>query len=119
MANRRLTPEEMALANTILAETRTRLLAAAQGDEALHFALRRKVFKELTYDERSKPMARRALKAQKRLEQGGLCPLCSGSLPEQYCVLDRLEAMRGYTTENTRLICQACDIGVQQERGYK
>jgi hypothetical protein len=119
MANRRLSQAELTIANTILAEVRDRLKTAAGGDDALHFALRRKVFKELGYDERSKPMARRALKALKHREQGGVCPLCAGPLPERYCVLDRLEAIGGYVRENTRLICQPCDIDVQQKRGYR
>jgi hypothetical protein len=89
------------------------------GDDAdLLFALRRKVYKELTYDERDKPMVRRKLKAQKRAEQGGQCPACSQPLPDKYCVLDRFSAATGYTAENTRLICQACDIATQQSRGY-
>ena len=89
------------------------------GDDAeLLFALRRKVYKELTYDERDKPMVRRRLKVQKRLAQGGQCAAGSHPLPENYCVLDRLSAVDGYTAENTRLICQACDIATQQSRGY-
>jgi hypothetical protein len=34
-------------------------------------------------------------------------------------VLDRIEAMKGYTAENTRVLCQPCDTTVQIERGYK
>jgi len=33
-------------------------------------------------------------------------------------VLDRLSAMKGYTDENTRLICSLCDITIQSRRGY-
>jgi hypothetical protein len=40
------------------------------------------------------------------------------SLPERYCVLDRAAAAKGYTPENTRLICQACDVKSQASRGY-
>ena len=82
------------------------------------FALRRKVYKELTYDERGKPSHRKRLKALKREEQGGLCPLCGEPLPATYCVLDRYRAVDGYTLENTRLIHQRCDTEVQSERGY-
>ena len=53
----------------------------SNGDAGLLFALRRKIYKELTYDERTKPMARRKLKEQKRKEQGGLCPVCHRPLP--------------------------------------
>lgn len=83
------------------------------------WAFRRKVFKELTYDERGKPMERRKLKEAKWKSQRGICPACNGSLPEKYCVLDRLEAMKGYTSENTRLLCSSCDSRLQSEKGYK
>jgi hypothetical protein len=82
------------------------------------FALRRKVYKELTYDERDKPSVRKKLKAQKRKEQNGICPACEKPLPATYCVLDRFNAADGYTAENTRLICQPCDITIQSGRGY-
>ncbi len=48
----------------------------SHGDPELLFAYRRKLFKELTYDERSKPSVRRRLKAIKRAEQHGLCAVC-------------------------------------------
>lgn len=49
-------------------------------------------------------MQRRQLKLQRRQEQDGKCPICKKPLPESYAVLDRIDAMRGYTPENTRLI---------------
>ena len=64
-------------------------------------------------------MQRRRLKDLKRAEQDNKCAVCHASLPAKYVVLDRIEAMQGYTPENTRLICQACDTKVQIERGYK
>ena len=64
MANRQLTPEELKHANALLDEIRIRLETLSAGDKNLLFAYRRKIFKELTYDERSKPMARRKLKEQ-------------------------------------------------------
>jgi ribosomal protein L44E len=118
MANRRLTPDELVTANGLLNELRAKLANAAAGNAELHFALRRKIAKELTYDERSKPMERRRLKAQKRADQSGLCAVCSRLLPPSYTVLDRFEAAKGYTAENTRLICESCDRAVQQQRGY-
>lgn len=118
MANRQLTKEELQLANDLLAELRVRLDALAGGDATLLFAYRRKISKELGYDERSKPMVRRRLKAQKRKQQGGICPICSKPLPEKYVVLDRVNAAAGYTVENTRLIHEECDRIVQRERGY-
>ncbi len=118
MANRQLTQEELALFGPILEEVRARLRDVSRGDDQLLWALRRKLAKELTYDERGKPMARRLLKARKRGEQGDKCALCAGPLPERNAVLDRVEAMLGYTPDNTRLLCPQCDNKVQVERGF-
>jgi hypothetical protein len=54
----------------------------------------------------------------KRAEQKGLCAICGKPLPERDCILDRLKAMRGYTVENTRLLCRECDFKVQTERKF-
>ena len=118
MANPRLTNEQLNLANSILEEVRERITELAAGDEALRWALRRKVAKELVYDERGKPNHRSTLKALKRQLQDGLCPECGKPLPDTYCVLDRKEALLGYTAENTRLLCQLCDHRIQKERGF-
>lgn len=118
MANRRLTPDELQRANALLAEIRSKLEALSKGDTDLLFAYRRKIFKELTYDERSKPMVRRKLKNQKWKEQRGLCAICGKELPETYTVLDRLDAAEGYTKENTRLIHQECNVVHQASKGY-
>jgi DNA repair exonuclease SbcCD ATPase subunit len=118
MPNRQLTADELRLANVLLGEVRQRLLELSGGDPELLFAYRRKVSKELTYDERSKPAERRKLKELKRREQNGLCPLCSKPLPPSYCVPDRFSASAGYTRENTRLICQSCDATTQAARRY-
>jgi UTP:GlnB (protein PII) uridylyltransferase len=58
MPNRQLTKEELQMANRLLTEIRARLDALAGGDADLLFAYRRKISKELGYDERSKPMLR-------------------------------------------------------------
>ena len=118
MANRQLSTLELDLANSILSATRQQLEQAAKGDQELLFALRRKIAKELTYDERSKPMVRRALKRKMRALQNGVCPLCKEELPERYCVLDRFNAADGYVAENVRLICESCDRRVQAERRF-
>jgi hypothetical protein len=118
MPNRKLTANELVEANALLDEVRKRLIDLAAGDADLHFAFRRKIYKELTYDERDKPMVRRKLKADKRREQNGNCPLCNKPLPDKYCVLDRFDAAAGYIAENTRLICKECDTKTQVERGY-
>jgi hypothetical protein len=119
MANRQLTGEELeALAAPLLNEVRARLVTLSAGDTQLLWALRRKLAKKLGYDERGKPMYRVALK-RKRRDQENLCAICRGILPFDGAVLDRLEAMSGYTDINTRLVCPSCDAKVQRERGYK
>jgi hypothetical protein len=94
------------------------LVQLAGGDEGLLFALRRKLAKELTYEERSGPSVRKRLKRLKREAQKNICPVCRHLLPPRYCVLDRLEAPKGYTMENTRLICDACDRQIQEDRNF-
>lgn len=118
MVNRRLSAEELKRANTLLTEVRSKLEALSKGDKDLLFAYRRKVYKELTYDERSKPMVRRKLKGQKWKEQHGLCVVCGKELPEKYTVLDRLNAADGYTSGNTRLIHHECDVAHQASKQY-
>jgi hypothetical protein len=120
MPNRQLTTEELnAVFRPLLEDVRSKLRMASGGDTDFFWALRRKLTKELAYDERGKPMFRRQLKALKRGEQGGKCAICVDALPETNAVLDRIEAMLGYTPTNTRLLCPPCDLKVQVERGYK
>ena len=104
--------------NKLLNEIRRQLEALSEGDRELLFAYRRKVYKELAYDERGKPMVRRRLKIQKFQEQNGKCSICGEPLPDKYTVLDRFRAVDGYVSENTRLIHQDCDVSIQQSRGY-
>lgn len=119
MPNRNLgTAELRDLFAPLFADVRSKLDAASGGDEQLLWALRRKLSKELSYLERGKPMERKALKLAKRVEQHGLCAICGQPLPEQGAVLDRKEAMAGYTLENTRLVHHECDRQVQAERGF-
>ncbi len=118
MTNRRLTEPELEQFRPFLEDVRVKLRSLSGDDDQLFWALRRKLAKELSYDERGKPMYRRKLKAFKRQEQSGRCALCNIVLPERNAVLDRFEAMSGYTPENTRLICKECDDRVQTERGF-
>jgi hypothetical protein len=117
--NRTLTPFELANANALIEDIRGRLKDLAAGDASLLFAIRRKIYKELAYDERSKPAQRKALKSFKRDEQGGRCARCKKELPQRGAVLDRESAQVGYTRENTRLLCPDCDQAIQEERGWK
>lgn len=118
MANRNLTTNELKKANDLLAQIRKQLELLAGEDPGLLFAYRRKVAKELGYDERGKPTDRNKLKALKFGEQGGKCPDCQGDLPQKYAVLDRRNAADGYNAGNTELICAECDRKRQAERGY-
>jgi hypothetical protein len=63
MANRTLTSEELELANALLDEIRSRSENLAGDDASLLFAYRRKIAKELSYDERGKPAERKKVKA--------------------------------------------------------
>ena len=120
MPNRILTVEELKLlAKPLLESVRARLRKLSGGDPDLHFALRRKLAKELTYDERSGPNERRKLKALKRAQQDDKCAMCTDLLPAKGAILDRIAAMAGYTNENTQLLCPACDAKTQADRGYR
>ena len=121
MPNRVLTGEEREkLFTPLFAEVKRKLQELSGGDAALLFALRRKLGKELSYEERGKPMARRTLKLKKHSEQVGKCAVCKDILPDfgKDAVLDRTEAIEGYTLENTRLLCSKCDRAEQKKRNY-
>jgi UTP:GlnB (protein PII) uridylyltransferase len=118
MTNRNLSSSELANANGLIVRIRQELEVLSAGDPQLLFAYRRKIHKELGYDERGKPMHRKLLKLKKMIQQSSKCAICDGILPDKYCVLDRLNAIDGYTIENTRLIHAECDTKVQSERGY-
>jgi len=119
MPNRQLTKDELQkLAYPLLAEVRGKLQTLSNGDSELLWALRRKITKELGYDERNKPAHRTALKKKKRKEQNDLCAQCARPLPEDGTVLDRLRAMGGYTVENTRVLCPSCDTEIQKNRRF-
>jgi hypothetical protein len=84
----------------------------------LLFAYRRKIIKELGYDERGKPVARAKLKALKWELQNRKCAQCGGELPLKYSELDRKEAAAGYTVENTELVHAKCHQERQAQKGY-
>jgi ribosomal protein L44E len=120
MANRLLTEDEIKSVFTPLIKlVRDELVVKANGDDNLLWALRRKLAKELVYDERDKPMVRKKLKLKKKLDQLNKCAECFEELPSTGTVLDRLEAMKGYNEENTRVLCPVCDAKIQKERGYR
>jgi|SRR5579871_1229562 len=118
MPNRILTADELRSANELLADIRERLKTLAGGDPLLLFAYRRKVAKELQYDERGKPGVRGKLKSLKWGQQNGRCAHCQEALPLEYSELDRKEAAAGYTQENTELVHAKCHQDRQAAKRY-
>lgn len=116
--NRALTETELEAARALLADIRARIDTAAGEDEQLRFALNRKVYKELSYDERGKPNARSSLKARMVKAQGGNCAECAKPLPPADIVLDRLSADKAYVDGNVRVLCRPCDLAIQRGRGF-
>lgn len=120
MPNRQLTKKELGeIFQPLFKNIANDLIKSSGKDKELLWALRRKLAKELIYEERGKPAHRRRLKGLKRKKQNGLCAVCKSVLPEKNTILDRFEAMKGYTEENTRLICGNCDFKIQSERKFK
>ena|SRR5215212_5578182 len=97
MPNRKLSSDEIQQAKSLLDLVRQQLSELAGGDGELLFAHRRRLIVRLTHDERGTPAERNKLKALKRKEQGGLCPMCGEELPLKYAELDRRVASGGYT----------------------
>lgn len=118
MPNRNLDAEELKKANELLEDIRGQLNELANGDARLLFAYRRKVAKELVYDERGKASTRKQLKALKWGQQGGKCAHCGEMLPLKYSELDRKNAMDLYTVDNTELVHAKCHQSRQAEKRY-
>jgi hypothetical protein len=118
MPNRNLNVDELRRANELLRDIRERLVNLASSDPLLLFAYRRKIVKELGYDERGKPGERAKLKALKWGQQNGKCPDCPDPLPLKYSELDRKNAADGYTVENTELVHAKCHQARQAAKGY-
>ncbi|HMC32644.1 MAG TPA: hypothetical protein VKL99_17530 [Candidatus Angelobacter sp.] len=118
MPNRNLSADELKRANELLKDIRQQLVSLAGGDPLLLFAYRRKIVKELGYDERGKPGARAQLKALKWGQQNGKCAHCGDDLPLKYSELDRKKAANGYIPENTDLVHAKCHQARQAAKGY-
>jgi hypothetical protein len=73
-------PTKLKQANELPKEIREKLTVLADGDPLLLFAYRRKIAKELQYDERGKPGDRRKVKAIKWGQQNGKCTHCGKEL---------------------------------------
>ena len=117
---RKLSEPELEKARVLLDRMRISLKELSGDDPELLFAYRRKLAKELQYDERSKPTQRKSLKRRKLISQDGKCAICGNPLPPAALgsVLDRLNAMDGYTDVNTRLLCRDCDLKTRRERAF-
>lgn len=118
MPNRNLSPDELKRANELLKDIRQKLVALANDDPLLLFAYRRKICKELGYDERGKPGTRGKLKALKWGQQNGKCAHCGDELPLKYSELDRKNAADGYIVENVDLVHAKCHQARQAAKGY-
>jgi hypothetical protein len=118
MPNRNLNADELNRANELLVEIRERLTNLAAGNPLLLFAYRRKIAKELGYDERGKPGVRKQLKALKWGQQQGKCAHCQEDLPLRYSELDRKNAADLYTAENTELVHAKCHQLRQAAKRY-
>ena len=116
--NRRLTPEERSDLGSLLHEIRGHLDAMAGPNAELRFALNRRLYRLLSYDERGTPAFRKKLKEKKLAEQGGNCALCLQPLELRDSELDRISASVGYTAANTRLVHHACHRKDQQRKGF-
>lgn len=118
MPTPKLTSKQLEIAKDILSRIRGEILKVTGDDQDFLFALRRKIAKELIYDERGKPMHRKKLKEKMWKKQKGACAICKRQLSSNYTVLDRFSAPDGYKEENVQLICEKCDRNIQQNRKY-
>ena len=112
----KLCEEDRARAVLILHKLRLDLHEACAGNEEILFSMKRYIAKRLEVDERGTPTQRRKLKEQKMKTQNGLCAVCNSRLPDHGAELDRFHALRGYTIENTQLLCPTCHRSTQQAR---
>jgi len=107
-ARKGLQDEQLEVAKSIVIDLRRRLTEASAGDQRFLFGLRRYVWKRLEFDERGRPADRKKIKFAKVIEQKGRCAICGKDLPKRGSELDRFDAEKGYTEENTRLLCHDC-----------
>jgi len=114
----RLTDAQRDLAKTILEDVRKQIADKAGGDAGLAWAMRRYVYIRLQHDERGNPMQRKMLKLKKMVAQNGKCALCGKDLPERGSELDRFDAVKGYTSENTKLVCHECHRAEQEKKAW-
>jgi|SRR5665213_1308206 len=118
MPIRQLIESERRNAAKLLDLVRAKLITLSRSDPELLFAYRRKVYKELTYDERGKPMHRRKIKTEKWKLQKEKCADCGRRLPFKDSELDRIKPMMGYTIKNVRVVHHNCHRKQQEKRRF-
>jgi len=106
------------MARRIVEDVRKVIADGSGGDAALVWAMRRYIYIRLQYDERGSPIHRRLLKLKKMVAQKGKCALCGVELPERGAELDRFDPMKGYTEENTQVVCQKCHREGQAKKEF-
>lgn len=116
--NRQLSDQEREVAKDLLLQLRKGMTIAAKEDREYAWALRRYIYTRLIHDERGNPTERKKLKFKKMVEQEAKCAECGEKLPEKGSELDRFDAMKGYTSENTRLVCHSCHRSMQAKKGF-
>lgn len=119
MPSRRLTKDEAAKADDLLAHVKEIVTDAAGGDAVLLFALRRRLFARLVYWERGTPAERTKLKAVKWQAQNGLFAMCGEAMDQKGAELDRADPVLGYTAENTRLVHHTCHRKDQEAKRFR
>ena len=125
MASRRMTTQELTAAKEILDQARQRITEVGGGDVVLTFALRRYVYKQLSHDERGTPSQRTKLKLHKLIEQGGKCAYKKCPTPDHKMTkadepeLDRIDPVKGYTSDNTVLMHHGCHRESQKCKGFR
>lgn len=118
MANRRMTTDEIASVMELFEQVKSSLDDLAKGDQELLFAMRRRLYVRLSYEERNTPAYRTKLKASKLKQQSGKCAICGKSLDLKGSELDRTRAVDGYTEANTRLVHHECHVSDQASKGF-
>jgi hypothetical protein len=125
MANPRMSDDELTTARQILNEVRNGISETTKGDQKFGFALRRYVYKKLSYDERGSPAHRAKLKKLKLIEQKGQCAYHRCPVPgkklskDDEPELDRRDAIKGYTSENTEIVHHGCHRQSQVDKGFQ
>lgn len=119
MPSRRLTTDEAAQADALLAQIKGMVMEAASGDPVLLFALRRRLFTRMMHWERDTPANRKKLKLLKWAAQDKRCGICGEDLALVGAELDRSDPVDGYTAENTRLVHHICHRADQQKKGFR